>query len=105
MVDTSNVKFPITLEEFTRLQRLEMHHEPTAEELEIFSEIVETANEAYHAAAAGDSDTVEDIFNAINCAAAEAPEYWHVAALLRGWANHGMLEGMKILKKKLDSMK
>lgn len=104
MVDARNVKFPITLEEFTRLQRAEMHHDPTAEELELFSEIVETANEAYHAAAVGDSDTVEDIFNAINCAAAESPEYWHVAALLRGWANKGMLEGMKTLKDKLDSM-
>lgn len=101
MVNASNVIFPITLEEFTRLQRPEMHHEPTADDLELFSDIVETANEVYQAAAEGDGDTVAEILNAINQAMAEVPETGHVAALFRGWAIKGMLEGMKVLKTKL----
>lgn len=105
MIDASNVRFPITLEEFTRLQRPEMHHEPTADELELFAEIVDTANEVYHAAAAGDSDTVEDILNAITYASEGMPEAVRVAALFRGWAVKGMWESTKVLKKKLDSMK
>ena len=105
MVDARNVKFPISVAEFTRLQWAEMHHEPTADELELFAEIVEAANEAYHAAAAGDSDTVEDIVNAIKLTALNFPETRNVAALFLGWVNKGMFEGMKALEKTLDSMK
>lgn len=104
MVDASKVKFPITLEEFTRLQRAEMHHDPTAEELELFSEIVDMANEVYHAAAAGDSDTAESIFYAINHASDGTPFDNHVAALCRGWAVKGLMEGMVVFKKKMNGM-
>ena len=97
MIDTSKVQFPLTLAGFASLQRNEMRRVPTVQEMEIFSQIVDTANEAYHAAAAGDCDTVEEILSAINCTAAQIPEASHVAALCRGWVMKGMFEGIKIL--------
>lgn len=104
MVDASKIRFPITLEEFTNLQRPEMHRSPTREDLEIFSEVVETANEVYYAAAEGDSEAVEAILSSINIVAAEMPEANHLAALCRGWSLKALLEGAKVVKKKLDSM-
>lgn len=100
MQDYSNIKFPVTLAEFTRIQRAAMHRNPTADEREIYSEIVKTANEAYHAAAAGDSDTVAGILNAINGAAAKTPAAGQVAAVCRSWVLIATKAGMEVLRKK-----
>ena len=112
MVDTSNVKFPITLSEFTRLQRAEMRNDPTPDELEMFSGIVDMANEAYYAAARGDDRTVEDILKAISKAEAEiiredrgnpANKFIiHASALTRGWVLLGVQHGMILLKAAID---
>ena len=72
MQDYSKIKFPVTLAEFTRIQREALHRNPTADEREIYRKIVDLANEAYNAAAACDGDTVEDILNAINRSVAYA---------------------------------
>lgn len=100
MQDYSNIKFPVTLAEFTRIQREALHRNPTADEREIYREIVDLANEAYNAAAAGDSNTVADILNAINCSAAETPAAGQVAAVSRSWVLIATKAGMDILREK-----
>ena len=105
MVDASKVKFPITLDELARLQRAEMRREPTGQELELFADIVDMANYVYHAAAAGDSDAAESIFYSINHASDGTPLDNHLAALCRGWAIKGLMEGMVELKKEMNGMK
>lgn len=104
MIDTSKVQFPLTLAAFAILQRNEMRRIPTIEEMEIFSQIVDTANVAYHAAAAGDADTALGILNDILIAGAQTPGAAPVAAMCQGWALKALLEGAKVVKKKLDSM-
>lgn len=101
MQDYSNIKFPVTLAEFTRIQREALHRNPTADEREIYREIVSLANEAYNAAAAGDSDTVADILNAINRSAAETPAAGQVAAVSRSWVLIATKAGMDIFRKKM----
>lgn len=95
MVDPNKIKFPITLKEFTRLQREEMHRPPTAGEKEFFSTVVELANLAYESAADGDSETAIEIMRGINEFASQFPECYHMFALFRGWAFKAILEGAK----------
>lgn len=104
MIDASKAKFPVTLAEFTRLQRAESKRDFTPDELELFREIVDTANEVYQAAAEGDSDTASEILGAINQAAEETPGSGQVAALCRGWAVKGLIEGMKVFKAKIAGL-
>ena len=85
MIDTSKVQFPLTLAAFASLQRNEMRRIPTVEEMELFSQIVDTANMAYPAAAAGDADTAVGILNDILIAGAQTPGAAPVAAMCRGW--------------------
>lgn len=101
MIDANDVKFPITLAEFTRMQQASMHRFPTTNDMEIFAQIVDTANEAYHAAAEGDSDTVADILYAINISAAETPKAGQVAAVCRSWVLIAAKAGMEVLRKKM----
>lgn len=103
MIDTSKVQFPLTLAGFASLQRNEMRRIPTIEEMEIFSQIVDTANVAYHAAAAGDADTAVWILNDILIAGAQAPGAAPVAAMCRGWVLLAIRAGKDVLKREIDS--
>ena len=104
MIDTSKVQFPLTLAAFAILQRNEMRRIPTVEEMEIFSQIVDTANVAYHAAAAGDADTALGILNDILIAGAQTPGAAPVAAMCRGWVLLAIRAGKDVLKREIDSM-
>ena len=103
MIDTSKVQFPLTLAAFAILQRNEMRRIPTVEEMEIFSQVVDTANVAYHAAAAGDADTALGILNDILIAGAQAPGAAPVAAMCRGWVLLAIRAGKDVLKREIDS--
>ena len=103
MIDTSKVQFPLTLAAFAILQRNEMRRIPTVEEMEIFSQIVDTANVAYHAAAAGDADTALGILNDILIAGAQTPGAAPVAAMCRGWVLLAIRAGKDVLKREIDS--
>lgn len=102
MVNTDNVSFPITIEEFTALQRAEMGREPSKMEKEFFAEIVGLANDSFNAAAHGDADTVQDILSAINAVPTPTDYEHHLSALCRGWVLLGCLRGMEILKAAID---
>lgn len=104
MIDTSKVQFPLTLAAFAILQRNEMRRIPTIEEMEIFSQIVDTANVAYHAAAAGDADTALGILNDILIAGAQTPGAAPVAAMCRGWVLLAIGAGKDVFKREIDSM-
>ena len=104
MIDTSKVQFPLTLAAFASLQRNEMCRIPTIEEMEIFSQIVDTANVAYHAAAAGDADTALGILNDILIAGTQTPGAAPVAAMCRGWVLLAIRAGKDVLKREIDSM-
>ena len=104
MIDTSKVQFPLTLAGFASLQRNEMRRVPTVQEMEIFSQIVDTANVAYHAAAAGDADTAVGILNDILIAGAQTPGAAPVAAMCRGWVLLAIRAGKDVLKREIDSM-
>ena len=103
MIDTSKVQFPLTLAAFASLQRNEMRRIPTIEEMEIFSQVVDTANVAYHAAAAGDADTALGILNDILIAGAQTPGAAPVAAMCRGWVPLAIRAGKDVLKREIDS--
>ena len=103
MIDTSKVQFPLTLAAFASLQRNEMRRIHTVEEMEIFSQVVDTANVAYHAAAAGDADTALGILNDILIAGAQAPGAAPVAAMCRGWVLLAIRAGKDVLKREIDS--
>ena len=104
MIDTGKVQFPLTLAGFASLQRNEMRRVPTVQEMEIFSQIVDTANVAYHAAAAGDADTAVGILNDILIAGAQTPGAAPVAAMCRGWVLLAIRAGKDVLKREIDSM-
>ena len=104
MIDTSKVQFPLTLAAFASLQRNEMRRIPTIEEMEIFSQVVDTANVAYHAAAAGDADTALGILNDILIAGAQTPGAAPVAAMCRGWVLLAIRAGMDVLNLEIDSV-
>ena len=103
MIDTSKVQFPLTLAAFASLQRNEMRRIPTIEEMEIFSQVVDTANVAYHAAAAGDADTALGILHDIPIAGAQTPGAAPVAAMCRGWELLAIRAGKDVLKREIDS--
>ena len=103
MIDTSKVQFPLTLAAFASLQRNEMRRIPTVEEMEIFSQIVDTANVAYHAAAAGDADTALGILNDILIAGAQTPGAAPVATMCQGWVLLAIRAGKDVLKREIDS--
>lgn len=104
MVNENNVTFPITLAAFTALQRTKNSGAFTATELELFSEIVDMANESYAAACRGDADTVQALLDAINAAAAAEPNAQRVAALCRGWVLLGCRKGAEQLKASFDCL-
>ena len=85
MVDAINVKFPITLEEFTRLQRAEIKRDFTAEELALFEDIAYCANSAFYAASRGDENVVADMLAAIEDGSAQDTDSVRIRALFRGW--------------------
>lgn len=110
MIDPKAIRFPLNMPEFVRLQRNEMRRFPTTEEMEIFAQIVKTANEAYYAAADGEADTVADILEAVSYAAAPRPGTDKafaavnaaVAAMCRGWLQLAIRAGTDALKEKID---
>lgn len=102
MIDPRKVVFPITAAALAELQRAEVGRELDADELEFFAEVVQIANEAYDAAAHGDAETVQDILDAINKAAAEDVDSRHAAALCRGWVLLGVQRGAERLKAAID---
>lgn len=104
MVNPENVVFPITGEELAALQRAQLGRALTAAEKEMFADIAEMANEAYHAAAKGDADTVQNILAAINRIPAEDKFTRHVAALCRGWVLLGCQRGTERLKTAIDGV-
>lgn len=61
MKNNQKISFPITLEEFTRLQWEATHRTPTAAERELYKECVEFANVAYNVASMGDMETATDM--------------------------------------------
>lgn len=95
-----NIPFPLTLEVFQAyaLSPQQRACGLSPDELEMFREIVEIANQAYEAATRGDTETVQEILGAINFAGAVEPEAMRFAALYRGWALAGIQAGMKNLK-------
>ena len=101
-----NIPFPVTLESFQAyaLTPQQRARGLTADELEMFQEIVETANEAYEAATRGDTETVKEILEAINYAGAVEPAAQHLSALCRGWTLAGIQAGMKNLKAAIDGI-
>ena len=102
MVNPNQITFPVTGKQLADLQRAEVSRELTAEELEMFSDIAEIANESYEAAAHGDAETVQSILDAINAAATTDPDTHHVAALCRGWVLLGCQKGAEQLKATID---
>ena len=104
MIKPENVRFPITSDELAALQRAHLGRPLTADELELFREIAEIANDTYAAAARGDVETVEGIMAAINTAPAPDRYTAHVAALCRGWALLGCLKGTKALKNVIEGI-
>ena len=104
MVNENNITFPLTLAAFTSLQRAEICRDITATELELFTEIVGMANEAYAAACRGDADTVQALLDAINAADAAEPNAQRVAALCRGWVLLGCRRGADQLKASFDCL-
>lgn len=102
MIDPKRITFPITGEALAALQQAELGRALRPSELELFSDIADMANEAYEAAAHGDTETVQDILNAINTAPVPDPYTRHLAALCRGWVLLGCQRGMEILKAAID---
>ena len=103
MVNANNVIFPVTLEIFVSLQQAEIGREFSATELELFSDIVDMANESYKAACGGDADTVQALLDAINSADTDDPYTRHVAGLCRGWVLLGCQRGAEQLKLLIDN--
>ncbi len=98
MVNADNVTFPVSLETFVALQRAEMGRDFTATEMELFTDIVDMANESYKAACDGDADTVQVLLDAINSADTDDPYTRHVAGLCRGWVLLGVPERSRTIK-------
>ena len=86
MVNANNVVFPVTIDTFVSLQRAKMDRDFTETELEFFADIVDMANESYHAACRGDADTVQVLLDAISAADTGDSFSHHVA---RGYAADG----------------
>lgn len=61
MIDNQKISFPITLEDFTRMQWEATNRTPTAAERELYEECVEFANAAYNVASAGDVEAATDM--------------------------------------------
>lgn len=102
MVNPDKITFPITGKQLADLQRAEVGRELRPAELEMFADIANMANEAYEASTQGDAKTVQSILDAINAAAATAPNAYHVAALCRGWVLLGCQRGAERLKAAID---
>ena len=103
MVNTDNVTFPVSIDTFVALQRAEMDRDFTPTEMELFTDIVDMANESYHAACRGDPDTVQILLDAINSADTDDSYTRHVAGLCRGWVLLGCRRGAEQLKAAIDS--
>ncbi len=103
MVNADNVTFPVSLETFVALQRAEMDRDFTATEMELFTDIVDMANESYKAACDGDADTVQVLLDTINSADTDDPYTRHVAGLCRGWVLLGCRRGAEQLKMLIDN--
>ena len=102
MVNSNDVTSPVSLDTFVALQRAELGRDFTATELELFSDIVEMANESYNAACSGDADTVQVLLDAINSADTDDPYTRHVAGLCRGWVLLGCKKGAEQLRASID---
>ncbi|MGM9602994.1 MAG: hypothetical protein ACI3W5_15595 [Faecousia sp.] len=82
MKNNQKISFPITLEDFTRMQWEATHRTPTAAELELYKECVEFANIAFDVASMGDFETATDMMlfkpNALygNKEAEKLFQYW-----------------------------
>ena len=104
MIDPRSVSFPISGADLAALQRVQLGRDLTAAELEMFAGIAEMANEAYQAAAHGDSDTVGSILAAVNSVPVPDDYTRHVAALCRGWVLLGCQRGAEYLKAAIDGV-
>ena len=102
MVNPNNVSFPITGKQLADLQRAEVGRDLRPAELDMFADIANMANEAYEAATRGDAETVQNILSAINAAAASDRNFYHLAALCRGWVLLACQRGMERLKAAID---
>ena len=104
MLNPKNVRFPITGEELAAMQREHLGRDLDPVEVEMFSEIVQMANEAYEAATKGDVETVQAILCAINSVPVADNLSRHVAALCRGWVLLGCQKGTEELKAAIDGV-
>lgn len=98
MINKQKIRFPITLNEFTRFQREGMGREPDTSELQIFEDCVKTANRVYFAATIGDADTAESIINNINKERKQNPQITKYLELYLGWALLGLKQGTEALE-------
>lgn len=97
MIKSENITFPITLEDFTKLQEAEMGRKINDIEKEFFSDVVDMANQAFAAGAVGDLDTAAEILEAVDAAAGRVKECAHLAAVCRGWIALGCRKGLELL--------
>lgn len=103
MVYADNITFPVTLDAFIEFQRAGRNRDFTATEMELFTGIVDMANESYQAACRGDADTVQRLLDDINSAPTHSTATRHVAAIFRGWVLLGCQRGAEQLKMLIDN--
>lgn len=98
MIHRKDITFPITGDYLIAASRLENGREMTEAEQDFLHEVAKTANEAYEAACRGDTDTVQNIFAAIDAATAKVPEADYPSAYLHAWVMQACLKGAAVLE-------